>query len=528
MLSRAEYNLRKSALKRQYRDALASVDVSTLKADNPYLDEMMQRKEARSLISGRGSYGRNVGGSIGAMAGGYFGNRGIGRAIGRSIGGSVSRLVSGRGAYSFRGQDHRTNKLFAENSPDISIEVEEDVDGIILTRSEFITQVTPTSSGLVNILTGDVNPLNATLFPWLSQISQYYREYELIQCFFEFESTVTGGDTSASGDVIMSSLTPFDDLFTDASSLKNYYSSVSSRTDTHVLCGVECGKRTGTNLLPVKLTPLNGNPSDYNVGQVQIATSGAAAGHTIGNIYVHYMIRLIKPVSNVAIQTAGTALENTGYVDCFSDPVLSGVAGQSQTNPLSGKNTALSLNMFPAGSACGVNGAAGPWCYIAKLAQSNSLSYRLQDGVVPVPLAANASCVWLGNYLANKVLEFTLRIPILSQVLGPYSDTYPTVAPFGNVQLVAPKAQPSFYYCGISRLSKIGNSILSEGFFVTYTWVMKIGDLRSDIVDDTSTVNSPGGFCLSVVGEGVSVTYGVTMSFKEINTKLNMDVEPHI
>jgi hypothetical protein len=528
MLTREDRNLVKSALKRRYNEFVNGAGgrqlVNEVFAGNPVINDYKMKAQAKRAISGRGSYMRDLGEAVGEGIGGLAGNRHIGRAIGRSMFGAATRMVTGRGAYQFRGQNHRVNRLFVENPSDSTIEVEEDVDGIILTRSEFLKQVSTGSSGLTNVLTGDVNPLNSELFPWLSQIAQYYREYELIQCFVEFESTVTGGDTTAKGDVIMSSLTPFDDLFTDASTLQNYYSSVSAGTDSHILCGIECGKRTGTGLLPVKLTPTGGNPADYNVGQIQVATNGAADDHAIGNLYIHYMIRLIKPLSKLASNVSFVNSVSNAALD-VSDGGPMALASQTQTNPLGATVSASSLTVIP---AAGATGKPESSLSVAKFLGTSLLYYKLAPDSTPVALSSGATVVWLANEMANQTIRVALRVAVLAQASGPYSDTYPTVATFGNVTLLKSEyAANSDYLAGYSQLSKIGNSALAEGFVINFEFTLTVGDVNNDFkTDEGATGRTPGGFAFSLVGEGVSVTYGTTMQFSPQTVSSNLYISP--
>lgn len=523
MLTREDRNLVKSALKRRYNEFVNGAGgqalVNQMFAGNPLINDYKMKAQAKRAISGRGSYMRELGGALGEEIGGLAGNRHIGRAIGRSMLGAATRLVTGRGAYQFRGQNHRVNRLFQENPSDSTIEVEEDVDGIILTRSEFLKQVNTGSDGLTNVLTGDVNPLNSDLFPWLSQIAQYYREYELIQCFVEFESTVTGGDTTAKGDVIMASLTPWDDLFTDASTLQNYYSAVSAGTDAHILCGIECGKRTGTGLLPVKLTPSGGNPADYNVGQVQVSTNGAANGHAIGNLYIHYMIRLIKPVSKVVSNISETnTAQNTAFDASDGGPTAH--ASQTQTNPFGCTVSASSLYVIP---TAGAVGKPETTLYMAKFVGTNSLYYKLAPDSTPSALASNASVCWLYNTWANSTVKVIIRIPVLAQISGPYSDTYPSVATFGNVSLVKGQyAGNNNYYAGFSQLSAIGNSALASGLDLVFEMVLSVGDVDETFKTDANDAGfSCGGFAVSIIGEGVSTTVGTTMSINAQTVSTN-------
>ena len=56
MLSRQEYNIKKSLLKRKYREAILAQDANAAAASNPYVRDYVQRAEARNMLRGRGLY----------------------------------------------------------------------------------------------------------------------------------------------------------------------------------------------------------------------------------------------------------------------------------------------------------------------------------------------------------------------------------------------------------------------------------------------------------------------------------------
>lgn len=353
MLSRQEYNLRKSALKRQYKDALMNVDITQL-TGNPYVQMGMQKAAAKRALSGRGAYSwKDLGGDVGGYLGGQVGYGGLGRTLGRSAASGLLSQISGRGAYVLKGSNHMQNMAFQSSESNMISELEPDVDGVHVIRSELIADVTPeTSADLNTIFQGDINPLNGDMFPWLSQIAQYYMEYEFISCIFEFVSSVTGGDTVATGNIGMTGLTPDQDYFGDFGQLDNYYSSVTGGVSRDMLCGIEClpGKKAGSRVYPCKIPSGTDDPVNYNTGRVQIVTSKAAANHPIGKIYVHYRIRLIKPTILSGQLQAGFVVRalNSGIrvdnVGSISSSTTLAVANQSLSNILGSSKVFASLS----------------------------------------------------------------------------------------------------------------------------------------------------------------------------------------
>lgn len=416
MLSRQEYNLRKSALKRQYKDALMNVDISGL-TGNPYVQMGMQKAAAKRALSGRGAYSwKDVGGSIGSYLGGQVGYAGLGNTLGRSAASGLLSHISGRGAYVLKGQNHMQNMAFQASEENMISELEPDVDGVHVIRSELVCDVTPgTNDDIETIFSGDVNPLNNSMFPWLSQIAQYYMEYEFISCIFEFVSSVTGGDTTATGNVGMVGLTPDQGDFSSFPQLDNFYSSVTGGVARDLLCGIECApnKKAGSALYPCKLPEGTDDPVNYNTGRVQIVTSKAAAGHPIGKIYVHYRVRLIKPTILSSSSASGFTVRelNSGlrYDDTSSGndtSLVLTVANQTFTNLL-GSNITY-------GSTSDILYAVqqGYMFDIGTLATSSSyLGYA--NTSTPSAFSANATCLVLYpsqlQGLLGKQVEFCLN-----------------------------------------------------------------------------------------------------------------------
>jgi len=301
MLSKADYNLRKSALKRQYQEALQSVDTAGLML-NPYVAEGIQKMEARKALRGQGMYmgGRgafSLGGTAGRAIGGMFGNKKLGGQIGRAIG-----SMSGIGSY-------QTNALIEGSSnPVATFSGSGDEQGaMIVTYKEYVGDVYGNASGTVFSNKGySLNPGLDGTFPWLSQIAQNYEEYELQQCVWTYRSTTSDIGSSTTGQVgtviMATNYNPDQPLFTDKKTMMEYYGAASVKATDDLLSGVECDpdKLSGTSGKYVRTNPVlyNQDVKSYDAGVFQVAvanTPTAYANLSLGELWVSYTVMLRKP-----------------------------------------------------------------------------------------------------------------------------------------------------------------------------------------------------------------------------------------
>lgn len=301
MLSKAEYNLRKSALKRQYQEALNSVDTSSL-LRNPFIAEGMQKIEARKALRGRGLYmgGKgafSLGGTAGRAIGGMFGNKNLGGQIGRAVG-----SLTGIGAYG-------TNALFEQSEMDVpTFHSSGDEQGAMcVTYKEYVGDVYGNASGVTFANKGySINPGLDGTFPWLSQLAQNYEEYEMKQLVWTYRSTTSDIGSSTTGQVgtviLATNYNPDQPLFSDKKTMMEYYGAASVKSTDSLLSGVECdpNKLSGAEGKYVRTNPVlqNQDIKSYDAGVFQVAvcnTPTAMANLSLGELWVSYTIVLRKP-----------------------------------------------------------------------------------------------------------------------------------------------------------------------------------------------------------------------------------------
>jgi len=185
MLPIADYNLKKSALKRQYREALQNVDTSALMS-NPYVAEGIQRMEAKRALTGRGLYtGRGAYSGMNFLkdvrkAGRILGTNKLTTGLMNKYGGMG--LYTGRGAY-----DESSNELMSGSMSSSAVisSADDETGSIIISNREYVGDIfAPSTSGVFEVQAFPLNPGLEQTFPWLAQLAANYEEYEFIQLVF--------------------------------------------------------------------------------------------------------------------------------------------------------------------------------------------------------------------------------------------------------------------------------------------------------------------------------------------------------
>jgi len=205
-------------------------------------------------------------------------------------------------------------------------------------KSEFISDIqsyvtwtnkigqTPWLSNNSTGIGYSLNPGQATTFPWLSQLAACFEFYRFKSLVFEFRSSsgeVVSGSNPGLGMVDMcTNYDAKDDPFINKVQLEDYAGADSAPPYQRFFHRVMC-KKTGTvnNLTkdfyvrsPTTSTSTTFDPSLYDMGYMQLAVSGCpAAGNKIGELWVHYVVDLIKPTP--------TNQSNSGMAHIFSNTV---------------------------------------------------------------------------------------------------------------------------------------------------------------------------------------------------------------
>lgn len=229
---------------------------------------------------------------IGAVVGG-FGGGPIGAKLGQQAGNWLGK-ITGMGSYKVN-----RNSLTGNSVPQFSQRL---LTGgaIEICHREFIQDVQ--SSVAFTNTSFSINPGVSATFPFLSQIAINFEQYELLGLIFEFKTTsatAVASTNTALGVVIAS--TNYDVLdanFTSKQQMEAYEYTVSTVPCNSVIHPVECDPRQNT--LKTMYVRTNAVPSGadarfYDLGNFQLATVGSQAAATVGELWVSYHVRLLKP-----------------------------------------------------------------------------------------------------------------------------------------------------------------------------------------------------------------------------------------
>lgn len=279
------------------------------------------RRGAR--ISGRGDYSITEMGS--AVAAPFFDDtrskgtvnkvaRFAGKTVGNMVGlgdelGNASSWLSrafGFGDYTIKKnsfQDYQNIAQFANHGT------------ITFSHREFISDINSSTGFALQAF--PINPGNSTLFPWLSTIAKNFEQYEFLGLIFEFKSTsatAVGSVNTGLGTVIMA--TDYDVLdspYQDKRAMEVSEFSTSAPPCANQIHPIECDPKQNV-MKQLFIQPGNNStlyPDDARfsaLGNFQIATSGMQAVSTIGELWVSYHIKLLKPQLENSVTRSTTVL----------------------------------------------------------------------------------------------------------------------------------------------------------------------------------------------------------------------------
>lgn len=188
-------------------------------------------------------------------------------------------------------------------------------NGVVISHVEYLGDINPSSN--FSVTSFPINPGLPQTFPWLSQISEAFEQYEFQGLCFHFKSmssssVLSSGANTSLGTVILA--TEYNSVlpsFTNKSQMENHEFSESIKPSQSITHMIET-KRSQSTLtrLYVRNQPPE-NDADirlYDLGKFQIATQGmqnvidADANNSIGELWVTYQVKFFKPkISDIGL-----------------------------------------------------------------------------------------------------------------------------------------------------------------------------------------------------------------------------------
>jgi len=238
--------------------------------------------------------------SILGVGGSLLGNLiapGVGGKIGGSLGSAAGSLIghiTGMGAY------HVERNSLIPGAWEGPLPTFGGDGSTILRKRECLGDII--GSTAFNITAYPINPGLFGTFPFLSGVAAQYDQYEMLGCVFEFVSTsgdaLTSTNTAMGTVVLATNYDVLDAPFSNKIQMESYEFASSAKPGVNQIHPVECSP--AQNLfknLTVRSAgvPAGGDQHFYDLGIFYIATVGMQAAATIGELWVEYHVKLLKP-----------------------------------------------------------------------------------------------------------------------------------------------------------------------------------------------------------------------------------------
>jgi hypothetical protein len=227
----------------------------------------------------------------GSMVGSMFGP--LGSSIGRWLGTGVGTIF-GSGDYAVGGGPGY-NVLYNSNQAPQFVSGKRNN---IVCHREYLGDLTGSTTFAVTSY--PLNPGQPTTFPWLSAVAQNYERYKMHGMIVEFRTTSSEYNTStaALGTVIIATdYNALDTTFTSKQQMENFEGAMSAKPSVSMMHGVECQRTATADELYVRTgsVPSGSDARLYDLGQVEVATSGMSSAYVIGELWVTYCVEFMTP-----------------------------------------------------------------------------------------------------------------------------------------------------------------------------------------------------------------------------------------
>jgi hypothetical protein len=213
-------------------------------------------------------------------------------------------------AFSGRGDYTSMNSLVNGGGDSVVPKFAPDGSSVTISNVEYVKDIyAPGTNTPFSISAFAINPGLPVAFPWLSQIAANYQEYELMQCIYTFKSTIADFAAASGqvGQVIMATqYNPSLEVFADKETMMMYEGSMSCKTSSSMLQGVECdpaklAATTGRKYVRTGNVSSSEDLKEYDQGVLNIALLNPPTtylGQVMGELWVSYTVTLRKPRLN--------------------------------------------------------------------------------------------------------------------------------------------------------------------------------------------------------------------------------------
>ncbi len=230
---------------------------------------------------------------------------------------------------------------------------------MIVTESEYIGEVSAANFPNFNVVQYPINPGQASTFPWLATIASRFEKYTFLSLSFEYKKEVSEfaplgqqGKVMMSVDWDASDPAPATkqqiedtDPHSDAMPSQTFRLNLKSRDLAHPTTIARYVRPGGL--------PGASDIKTYDVGNLNVATIGTQANGAVGELHVHYRVKLEKPVLESGLAPANNSVSS--WVEANGQPILTGAVAQlamsnNMSNGIPIVKTTLGVFTPPAGN----------------------------------------------------------------------------------------------------------------------------------------------------------------------------------
>lgn len=224
--------------------------------------------------------------SLGGYVGKRFGHQKRGEQLGSFLG-----KITGTGDYNISGQ-----RLSSTSIPTFH----PNKRGVRVVHREYLGDIRASSTpGAFQVTSYALNPGLFQTFPWLSGFAQQFDQWKPngIVAFVKTLSSNYSGTTSLGTVILATDYDVKDAPYASKIEMENSEFAVSCNASQSIAHAIECKKSERANIYYVRSGSIaaDDNQRFFDLGNLQVATSGCVADQLIGELWISFDITLYKP-----------------------------------------------------------------------------------------------------------------------------------------------------------------------------------------------------------------------------------------
>lgn len=274
-------------------------------------------------------------------------------------------------------------------------------NGVCITNTEYIGDIA--STAVYTATQYSIQPGNASVFPWLSNMAQLYETYTFDKLKFHYKTqsgTNIRGTVAMAIDYDANDAAPF-----NKGTIMNYSKTVrvqpwDNMTHTSLVSDL---KKVATRFVNFGVIPVNADIKLYNTGNLYVATQGTPLpSEAVGELYVEYTIRFQTPQLDPITYASIASNSSSGTVGITGVRLL----GTSPTLNLSGSGMPITYDT--------VTGAIGFLSTGTFLMVFNITNATISTGTVTFAMTNGSLVSTQAVVLAATLTSITCTVKVLN------------------------------------------------------------------------------------------------------------------